>query len=769
MTRLARLNLRPFTPSREQPEALVDRTVGRDALLDTILRRLRAAATTGNRSHTLLVGPRGSGKTHALDVTLHRLRRDRVLSERLAVARVDEDVVGIVTYADLILHIHGALGLAPEPEVRPSRDVAAAEAAISAHLGGRVLVVVVENLARVFESLGTAGQRNLRSFVETSGQVVLLASTPLLFKGIVSRSDPWFGSFAIEHLPELTLDEGIELLRRLAVEDDDGDVADYVGEPQGRARLAALHHLAGGSPRLWMILAGCASIELLDDLVPAVEELLERLVPYYQQRLWELPGNEQKLIRELGTGPPSATVADLAARCGLDERTAASALGRLAEAGWVRSEKLPGTDQRKSWYRLREPLLRHHFQYRQADGEPLRLIVDILRLWFDPAERRTHLAGVRPTSPAERHLLATFSLDPPQRSDSAYADRDVDRLLGEVRWWIDDPGSIGSSAAGVLLEAVIVAVKTSTRAGRRVLEDRHAPESVCRAAEDLFAQLETMSPTMPAEDRTGRALDAAADASEPSLDQPVLTLVAACWNGALDPSRAVGRLAPLLDANRPDRLMLTLRDEHAYWLKEAGRTAEALAEILRLVEDRIRVHGDDHPDTLVSRCNLAHCLGEAGRVEEAVAGYSGVVQDMVRMLGASHRFTRMAQRSQVRLLLRIGRYGDAVRLTVASVDGLAGIVGDGEAASREAAEDLLEVLVDQLRRGLSVPTVDPPTSRAAGEILALVDDMEAARDGSAEAAAGLPPALRSLIEGLAPDPVNLAPGRVNDVGVSQKT
>ncbi len=242
---------------------------------------------------------------------------------------------------------------------------------------------------------------------------------------------------------ELSLDESVGLVSRLAAQDGDDRFVEFLDSPKRRGRLAALHHLAGGSPRLWMVLAGCASVDLLDDLVPAVEELLENLVTFYQQRLWELPGNEQKLVRALGTGAPSAAVGELAEACGLDERTAATALGRLADTGSVRREKLPRTDQPKSWYRLREPLVRHHFPYRLTDGEPRRLIVDILGIWFDSDERHGHLAGVEAASVAERHVLAAHRLDPPRQSDCGYADRDIDRLLAGARRGIHDAESVG--------------------------------------------------------------------------------------------------------------------------------------------------------------------------------------------------------------------------------------------------------------------------------------------------------------------------------------
>ncbi|MFP5319264.1 MAG: AAA family ATPase [Acidimicrobiia bacterium] len=353
---------RPFTPSREGAADLAARTVGRDDLLATLERRLLGSASSGNRPHTLLVGPRGAGKTHLIEVVLHRLRDE----PGLVASRVDEDAVGVASYANLLAELCRSLG------VEAGRDPASLEEALVAHLGDRVLVAVVENLARVFDGMGTAGQRDLRSFVETSGAVVLLASTPQVFSGIGSRNQPWFGSFAVEHLEPLTVDEAAELLARLGWP-----------EPVPPSRVAALHHLVGGWPRLWTLVAATATPAALEEVVPVVEALVEQFVPSFQQRLWSLPPNEARLVRALGTGPPAATVAELAAASGLTERTAATALGRLADGGWVRGEKRAGADQRRTWYRLREPLLRLHFQYR--GGGSLRETVEYVRAWFDPS------------------------------------------------------------------------------------------------------------------------------------------------------------------------------------------------------------------------------------------------------------------------------------------------------------------------------------------------------------------------------------------------
>src|SRR5680860_320130 len=194
---------------------------------------------------------------------------------------------------------------------------------------------------------------------------------------------------------ELTPDQGAGLIARLRP--DDPVLAEFLQSPTGAARMIALHELTGGSPRLWTILADVVTIELLDELVPAVEMLLEELVAYYQQRLWDLGPNEERIVTALATGPVSRTATDLATDLGLDQRTTGTTLGRLAESRWVRGRKVPGTDQRTTWYELREPLLRHYFQYRiDAHDQQLSLIVEMLRHWYDPTARERHLGQVSP-------------------------------------------------------------------------------------------------------------------------------------------------------------------------------------------------------------------------------------------------------------------------------------------------------------------------------------------------------------------------------------
>ena len=368
------MNAHPvFTPSAMSADDLDAVTVGRTSLFDTLVNRVRAAARDGSRPHTLLVAPRGAGKTHTLHVALNRALADRRTAESTLPVPVPEDSLAIGSYADLLVEM--ARVIDPElaetaRELRRHKDPVGIEAAILAAADGRMVLLVVENLDRVFDNIGATGQGSLRAWVETSTAVLVLATSPALFSGVSSRSYPWYGSFIVETLPELTVDDGAELLIRAAHRRHDADVAEFIASDQGRERLSAIHRLAGGSPRVWHVLSDCIDVAALDALVPAVETLLDRLAPYYQQQLWQLPPGEQRLVVELARGWETRTVSDLAAAVGVSNQSAATALGRLTEARWVTSSKAPQGDRRASWYDLAEPLLRYHLQYRDDRTRP---------------------------------------------------------------------------------------------------------------------------------------------------------------------------------------------------------------------------------------------------------------------------------------------------------------------------------------------------------------------------------------------------------------
>jgi len=63
----------------------------------------------------------------------------------------------------------------------------------------------------------------------------------------------------------------------------------------------------------------------------------------------------------------------------------------------------------------------------------------------------------------------------------------------------------------------------------------------------------------------------------------------------------------------------------------------------QLLTDQLRILGPDHPDTLITRGNLARWRGVAGDPTGAVSGYEQLLTYQLRILGPDHPDTRSAR------------------------------------------------------------------------------------------------------------------------------
>ncbi|MGW3692305.1 tetratricopeptide repeat protein, partial [Streptomyces sp. NPDC005149] len=69
----------------------------------------------------------------------------------------------------------------------------------------------------------------------------------------------------------------------------------------------------------------------------------------------------------------------------------------------------------------------------------------------------------------------------------------------------------------------------------------------------------------------------------------------------------------------------------------------------RTLADSERVLGPDHPDTLLSRHNLAGAYESAGDLGRAIPLYERTLADSERVLGPDHPDTLLSRHSLVRL------------------------------------------------------------------------------------------------------------------------
>ncbi|WP_182867751.1 tetratricopeptide repeat protein [Rhodopirellula sp. JC639] len=413
----ARHNISAYTPSNTDPEVLKRIFVQREKLLERIVDRLSRSMTSGDKHHILLVGPRGSGKTHLVTLAIWGLQGKEELADVMRVAWLGEDD----SFTGLV---HLAFGIASQlaqeyPDEftsdfkTPVRGLSQDDAALAvlrsviSRLGDRKLLLVTENMDQTFRSLGDSGQKKWRAFLQETRKIATLATAQQLFAGVSDRKEAFFGFFDIQHMAPLSVEDASELVGRVSIEHSKRELTSYLNSPEGRYRIRALHYLSGGNHRMYVLLAEFLTKDSLADLVAAFEDLAEEMTPYFQERIRSLPDQQRQLIQCLCDAEGALTVKRIAGETFIEERTCSKQLGNLKAKGYVRSEK----QGKESYYDMAEPLMRLCLEVKNRRGRPLRMVARFLRAWFPATALQSELTGTNADRVSEYCAVALESED----------------------------------------------------------------------------------------------------------------------------------------------------------------------------------------------------------------------------------------------------------------------------------------------------------------------------------------------------------------------
>jgi DNA-binding transcriptional ArsR family regulator len=381
-----------FTPSLMNPADLESIFVQRETIAADLVDRIRESVLTPTKHHSLIIGAGGMGKTHLVSLVYHRVQAMADVKGRILIAWLREEEWGITSFLKLLLRILRAINPS-DPAIQqriealhklPPTDVEqAAMSLLTEIIGNRTLLLITENIYDLFKGLGEQGQQQLRAFLQNSGCCTILATSRYIFKGVQSRTKPFYGFFRPVHLQNLTAVEGVQLLSRIASLRDQKELVSFLQTPTGRSRVRAVQHLIGGNPRFYVIFAEFLSRESLEDLLQPFIELMDALTPYYQSRMMYLSMQQREIIAFLGDHNYPATVRDIAQRCLITSQTTSSQLKVLKEKGYVNVESIG----RESFYTLQEPLMRICLGLKKTrDSEPIESMIDFLRAWYFKAE-----------------------------------------------------------------------------------------------------------------------------------------------------------------------------------------------------------------------------------------------------------------------------------------------------------------------------------------------------------------------------------------------
>ena len=404
-----------FTPSRTNPDDLEAIFVQRATLLEDAVERVKESAGTDNKHHLLFVGPRGTGKTHFVTLLVHRLTQESKLNDKLRIAWLNEDETS-TTLLEFLHRIYVALIKRYPDEYKEKSldsmyDLSSEQAErwlinlLLEKLQQHTLLVVVENLDALFDSLGESGQKKLRAFIQEHPVLSIVATAQRLVDDLSKRTSAFFGFFQTEHLKVLTVEQAAELLGKIATLNKQDDVAAFLRTATGRARIRALHHLSGGNHRIYLVLSQFITRRSINALVQPFAKMVDEMTPYYQERIRWLPPQQRKIVEYLCSCERPATVKAISRRLFATPQTISSQLKDLRGKGYVRAAQRG----RESLYEIAEPLMRICVEIKENQSDtPLAILVDFLRIWYDVEELNSRLGGSDSKGMEHRYLQSAI-------------------------------------------------------------------------------------------------------------------------------------------------------------------------------------------------------------------------------------------------------------------------------------------------------------------------------------------------------------------------
>jgi len=281
--------LQSFSPGWSDPEILEKTLVGRLDLVDRLEELVIDGAGGPNKHQRLIIGFRGSGKTHVLRVLHNRLWSNEELKKHLMIIFLLEDELGVASFLDFVVRLLRAIlrwypekkelatGLEEIYDLPPDRQESRAVQLLLRSTGSKDIIIIMENLGITFHNkkgFGLNGQQALRDLVQKHPHFMIFASSQALAESIKNEEAPFYGFFKIIHLRRLTLHEAMAFLTTMASAYWNQEVVSFLNTPQGRGRMRAIYEFTGGNHRLLVVFYEF----LISDSVAKLSDLFFKLL-----------------------------------------------------------------------------------------------------------------------------------------------------------------------------------------------------------------------------------------------------------------------------------------------------------------------------------------------------------------------------------------------------------------------------------------------------------------------------------------------------------
>ncbi len=392
---------------------LVETTIARDHLVDDLLEKLKRRGQKKSGQNHLFIGPRGIGKTHLLSLVQYGIETDPALNNSYSIIRFPEESNRVLSFADLLLGIIDLLAeVDTDPQWRELHEKIAIEdddtLIIDTVLprlkhwhqhSNKVLLVLMENLNVLFTEQIKSKQdiHRIRSLLMDNSFIVLIGTAPTFFPALNDVKHPLYDFFDIQIIEELDQQQTLALIKTHLEWDKHDELLQQFD--QLKPRILAMHTLTGGNPRLIMMLYELITQDNLIEIKTRFHQLLDRITPFYQDRLKDLPPQERALLETIALMRfQKRTPVNIAKQFRKPRHQTSVLLKRMTEAGYLSVSPNPD-DKRSRLYRIKEGFFDIWLAMNESRTQRkyLPYLVDFFTLWYASVEerelKRRHLAA----------------------------------------------------------------------------------------------------------------------------------------------------------------------------------------------------------------------------------------------------------------------------------------------------------------------------------------------------------------------------------------
>ncbi len=381
--------VKKYNPGFLSDEQIIDSFCVRTTELESIVESLRENGGNSN-PHTIVIGPRGIGKTHLLMRVAAQVRNDESLNGYFPII-FPEESYEVSTCGEFWLecldHLaHQApsderdnLTLTHEDVSSETNDQVLAQRCLGALLDfadrqQKRLLLVVENLNMLFDEIRDPDVGwQLRKTLQTEPRIMLLASATSRFEAMDNYDLALYDLFRTITLRPLNTEECAALWRSVS------------GSEVETASVRPIEIFSGGNPRLVTIIATFGADRPFQELMENLLGLVDDHTEYFKSHLEHLPPQERRVYLALARLWKPATTQEVATLARVDTNQCSALLRRLTDRGAVSIEG--GTPRRRQFY-LTERLYNIYYLLRRGSGtqQAVENLIEFMIAWYSPQE-----------------------------------------------------------------------------------------------------------------------------------------------------------------------------------------------------------------------------------------------------------------------------------------------------------------------------------------------------------------------------------------------